>query len=109
MPAPAAGRARLRPSAARFAFVLATWNGVRPTALSLLTSVGLPWLAVEGVDAYVALAAKSAADPAGLQQMRREMRQRVAQSPLCDAVRLTRAIEVEYQQMFRAWAQSAAA
>jgi predicted O-linked N-acetylglucosamine transferase (SPINDLY family) len=73
--------------------------------LSLLTSVGLPWLAVEGVDPYVALAGKLAGDLPALVRLRQDMRQRVAASPLCDAARLTRAIEVEYRQMINAWIQ----
>jgi predicted O-linked N-acetylglucosamine transferase (SPINDLY family) len=73
--------------------------------LSLLTSVGLPWSAVEGVDAYVALAGKLAGDLPALVGLRTDMRQRMAGSPLCDAARLTRAIEVEYRQMIKAWIQ----
>ncbi len=92
----------------------ALWMGVPVIALrgkrhsgrvgaSLLGQIGAgDWIAYS-VDDYVARAAALAADPQYLRNLRRDLRARVAASPLCDRVAFTRSIEAAYRQMWQAW------
>jgi predicted O-linked N-acetylglucosamine transferase (SPINDLY family) len=73
---------------------------VSRVGLSLLGAVGLGELAGESEEAYIQLAKALANDPARLTALRRETRQRLIASPLCDASRLTRAIEDAYIRAF---------
>jgi predicted O-linked N-acetylglucosamine transferase (SPINDLY family) len=60
---------------------------------SLLRAAGFPeWIAGDE-DAYVALAARLAADEDGRVRLRRELRAAVAASPLCDGAAFARAFE----------------
>lgn len=53
--------------------------------VSLLTAVGIPELIARNADDYVRLAVELAGDPARLLHYRTTLRDRVRQSPLCDA------------------------
>ncbi|WP_148219286.1 tetratricopeptide repeat protein [Azospirillum sp. B510] len=70
-----------------------------------LTSAGLPALAVEGEEAYVAMAAALVSDPDGLASIRGRLRDRLATSPALDGVRFTRALEAAFGAM---WQRAAA-
>jgi protein O-GlcNAc transferase len=71
--------------------------------VSLLAAAGIDDMAADTQDAYVALAAAWAADPARLADVRAEQRRRLAGSALLDAPGRTRAVEAAYREMWRAW------
>jgi predicted O-linked N-acetylglucosamine transferase (SPINDLY family) len=75
---------------------------------SLLTRVGLPELIADSPGAYLAIAARLAGDRARLRELRGDLRQRVAASPLCDAAKLTREFEAALREAWRDWCRSAA-
>ena len=60
------------------------------------------WIA-DTVEDYVARAAALAADLQYLSTLRRNLRARVAASPLCDCVAFARDIEAAYRRMWQAW------
>ncbi|AWK86954.1 tetratricopeptide repeat protein [Azospirillum thermophilum] len=72
-----------------------------------LTSARLAPLAVEGPDAYVAMAAALVSDPASLSALRGTMRDRLRSSPALDGVRFTRALEAAYGVMWQRFAAGA--
>lgn len=76
---------------------------VSRVGLSLLQALDLGELAGDTHDAYVKLATDLANDPTRMTALRRQTRQRLIASPLCDAPRLTRAIERAYREAFAAW------
>jgi predicted O-linked N-acetylglucosamine transferase (SPINDLY family) len=69
----------------------------------LLSQVGLDELAAPDIDAYVTRAVGLANDLPRLQRIRRELRDRMRGSPLCDAPRFTREFEAGLRTMWRAW------
>jgi len=72
---------------------------------SVLTQVGLTdWIAADQ-QAYFRLAVDWPARLDDLSQLRATLRQRMADSPLCDAPRFTRALENAYRQMWQTWAE----
>ncbi|MFI4976939.1 MAG: hypothetical protein ACHP84_20585, partial [Caulobacterales bacterium] len=60
------------------------------------------------VQAYVDIAARLAADPARLAEIRRTLRPRMAASPLTDAPAFARKLERAYRQMWTLWCESRA-
>jgi predicted O-linked N-acetylglucosamine transferase (SPINDLY family) len=76
---------------------------VSRVGLSLLQAVELGELAGETPDAYIKLATDLANDSDRLTRLRRETRQRLVASPLCDAKRLTKAIEGAIRDSFAEW------
>lgn len=70
-------------------------------AVTHLTSAGLPALAVEGEEAYIAMAAALVSDPDGLASIRNRLRDRLAASPALDGVRFTRALEAAFGAMWQ--------
>ncbi|CBS87134.1 O-linked N-acetylglucosamine transferase family protein [Azospirillum lipoferum] len=74
-------------------------------AVTHLTSAGLPALAVEGEEAYLAMAAALVSDSDGLASIRSRLRDRLAASPSLDGVRFTRALEAAFGAM---WQRAAA-
>lgn len=72
---------------------------------SLLCNLGLPELAAETPEHYAVLAARLAADPSRLQELRLTLRQRMQQSPLMDGKRFAADVERAYRQMWRRWCQ----
>jgi predicted O-linked N-acetylglucosamine transferase (SPINDLY family) len=70
---------------------------------SLLTRVGLPDLIAEAEAAYVETAAGLADDLDRLSELRRGLRDRVRDSPLCNGRGFAREIEAAYREMWRRW------
>jgi protein O-GlcNAc transferase len=92
----------------------ALWMGVptvtrtgRPHAsrvgLSILTSVGLSDLAAETDAGYVAACRRLAGDVGRLVELRRALRGRAENSPLCDAFGLARAMETCFSELWSNW------
>jgi protein O-GlcNAc transferase len=75
--------------------------------LSLLCNLGLPELAAQSPDEYVAIASALAGNIPRLAQLRAGLRERMAASPLMDGPRLARAVEAAYRQMWRDWGRGA--
>jgi predicted O-linked N-acetylglucosamine transferase (SPINDLY family) len=87
---------------------LVTFAGERFCArmgLSLLKHVGLPELVAHAAPDYVRIAVELARDPARIAALRDSLRPRMAASPLCDSVRVTRELEDAYRLMWRAWTE----
>ena len=75
--------------------------------LDLLNRVGLAHLAAEDADAYVRAAVNLAKDIPALAALRRDLRERMRRSPLCDAPHFAREFEAALRQMWRRWCESA--
>lgn len=86
---------------------LAGQTHVSRVGVSLLTTVGLPELIACTPQEYVAKAVALASDLPTLSQLRTNLRQQVAASPLCDAVAHTQAIEAIYRQFWQQFVQLA--
>lgn len=72
----------------------------------LLSQVGLCELAASDIDSYVATAVGLAGDLPRLERLRKELRDRMRASPLCDAPRFARAFEQALREMWRTWCRS---
>ncbi len=94
--------------------VEALWMGVPVVSLrgdrfsgrvseSMLTTVGLPDLVAADAATYIATAGALAADLAALAELRSRLRTMVVGSPLCDADRFTRNLEIAFRSMWRHW------
>jgi protein O-GlcNAc transferase len=70
---------------------------------SFITHVGLPELVAADADAYLGIAAGLAADPERLAALRAGLRERVLASPLCDAQRYARSVDVAFRAAWREW------
>lgn len=70
---------------------------------SVLHALGLGELVAADGERYLEVAARLAADRARLVSLRRELRERMAGSALCDATAFTRDLERAYQGMWTAW------
>lgn len=92
----------------------AMWMGVPVVSLigdrhsgrvgfDLLSQVGLAELAATDSDSYCATAMALANDLPRLQRLRRELRERMRASPLCDAPRFARAFEGALRAMWQQW------
>jgi protein O-GlcNAc transferase len=92
----------------------ALWMGVPVVSLrgqtsvgrggvSLLGNLGMTELLAEEKDQYVAIATSLAHDAPRLASLRATLRQRMANSPLCDAGLFTRGVESLYREMWRRW------
>ena len=66
---------------------------------SLLTTLGLTECIATGREAYVDLAVRLAGDMETLSGIRRGLRERMRGSPLMDATRFCRMLEVHYRKM----------
>jgi protein O-GlcNAc transferase len=95
----------------------ALWMGVPVVTLSgktvvgragrsQLSNLGLPELIAESAEQYVQIAANLCNDLPRLSNLRQTLRQRMLDSPLCDAVRFARNIESCYRQMWRTWCET---
>jgi predicted O-linked N-acetylglucosamine transferase (SPINDLY family) len=69
----------------------------------MLTRVGLRDLVAASPQTYVEAAARLAADRPALARPRADLRNRIANSPLCDGARFTRQREAAYRTMWREW------
>lgn len=95
--------------------VEALWMGVPVVSLKgdrfaghvsesiLATAAGLAEWVAESEEAYVAKAVGWAADLARLAELRKTLRQRLVNSPLCDGNGFTRGLEAAYREMWRGW------
>jgi len=72
---------------------------------SMLARSGLSDLIAESADAYVAIAARLAADPVGLAALRAGMRARLDQSPVANGRILASEVEQAYRGLWRQWCQ----
>lgn len=70
---------------------------------SQLCNLGLKHLAATSERDYIKIAQQVAADLPGLAVLRRELRDRMRRSPLMDAARFARNIEVVYRRMWEDW------
>ena len=75
------------------------------TGLSLLSAVGLRELAAASLPDYIATAARLAAAPDRLAELRAGLRARMAASPLADGRRFARCLEKAYREMWRRWCE----
>src|SRR5262249_25607043 len=73
---------------------------------SQLCNLGLPELAAETPELYVALAAELAGDLPRLQELRATLRHRMERSPLMDGPRFAHQVEQAYRQIWRRWCLS---
>ena len=87
---------------------LAGRPGVGRIGAMLLGAAGLDDWITHDADAYVARAVGAAKDLAALAAVRRQLRARVAASPLGDAAGLAQAVEAVYRRLWRAWCVSEA-
>jgi len=76
--------------------------------VSILSNTGLPQLIGQNVDQYVEIAAALAADLPRLAELRRTLRQRMAQSPLMDEPAFARDVEAVFADLWRRWCSGAA-
>jgi len=75
---------------------------------SMLRSVGLGSLIADNAESYIAIAKALAADQRLRLALRRDLRERVRQSPLCDGPLRARQIERVYRALWRRWCRNAA-
>jgi predicted O-linked N-acetylglucosamine transferase (SPINDLY family) len=73
---------------------------------SHLYNVGLPELVIATPEEYAAVALALARDPERLRALRQGLRERMAASPLCDAVGYTRDLEAAYREMWRKYCEA---
>jgi protein O-GlcNAc transferase len=70
---------------------------------SVLGTLGLDGLVADSIASYRRIAAALAADHARLAELRAGLRQRLLESPLCDAPGHARAVEAIYRRLWRRW------
>jgi len=70
---------------------------------SVLANLDFEDLIARTPQEYIGTAAKLAADPARLAELRRSLRGRMAASPLMDAARFARNVEQVFRQMWQTW------
>jgi len=83
-----------------------TWRGDRfvgRVSESILTTAGVSEFVATSAEDYVDKAVNLAADLPRLAALRAGLRDRVVQSPLCDAARFTRGLEDAYRTMWTRW------
>jgi predicted O-linked N-acetylglucosamine transferase (SPINDLY family) len=78
-------------------------NVVSRGGVSILSVLDLHELIGRDERHYASIAVELARDRERLGYLRRELRQRLARSPLMDAARFTAALETAYREMWRAW------
>lgn len=76
---------------------------------SELSNLGLTELAATDERQFISIAAGLAADLPRLAGLRASLRQRMAESPLTDARRFTRSMEVAYRDIWKRWCSQAGA
>jgi protein O-GlcNAc transferase len=76
------------------------------SGVSLLSNVGLPDLVATTFDEYFSIAIDLAKDSKRLQSLRKNLRDMMKYSPLCDAKRFTINSERCYRKMWETWCQS---
>ena len=83
-------------------------SAVSRAGLSLLTNLGLSGLAAETPEGFVCCAAELAGDRERLAGLRATLRGRMERSPLMDAPRFTRQLELACRNEWRAWCTNVA-
>jgi len=73
---------------------------------SLVTHIGHPEFAANSQESYVEIASTLAADLPRLAELRRNLRNEVAASRLCDHESYTGSLEAAYHEIWRRWCQS---
>lgn len=81
-------------------------SGAR-SGVAILHHMGLPELVARDEESYVALARNLALDRQRLADLRRDLRDQVAASPLCDGNRLARNVEQAFRQAWQTWCGAA--
>jgi predicted O-linked N-acetylglucosamine transferase (SPINDLY family) len=79
-------------------------TSVSRVGASVLTNVGLADLIADSPERFVEIATRLAADRERLRTLRRELRQMMKTSPLCDGPAFVRDLEAAYRAMWHAWA-----
>jgi protein O-GlcNAc transferase len=74
--------------------------------VSILSNLGLAELIAGDPEQYVRLAVDLANDLPRLTEIRAGLRERMLRSPLTDAPRFARNVELAYRQMWRSWCES---
>ncbi|MEO6436950.1 MAG: tetratricopeptide repeat protein [Tepidisphaeraceae bacterium] len=78
-------------------------TSVSRVGASVLTNVGLSDLITQTPETFVATAVALADDVVRLRELRRNLRERMRASPLCDAPGFVRDLEAAYRQMWQTW------
>jgi len=73
---------------------------------SQLMNLQLPEFATDTDDQFLAAGTRWANDLSGLAELRRTLRDRMAASPLMDAPRFTRNMEMAFRKIWKHWAMS---
>ena len=92
----------------------ALWMGVPVVALlgdrhvgrvgaSILTNVGLTDFIAQDIDGYIQLAVDMASNTNYLEEIRRDLRERMQKAPLCDGRSFASDVESAYQEMWRCY------
>ena len=68
---------------------------------AIANAIGFEKLTAKSIDEYVEIAVRWASDLEQLRKIRRDSRERLKPSVLCDAVRFTRNLEAAYREMVR--------
>ena len=85
---------------------IVAWPGDRPASrqtVGFLELLGLEACVARSGEDYVRVAAGLAADADGLADLRRQLRPRMAASPLCDGTLFTPTLEAAFREMWRRW------
>jgi len=72
---------------------------------SILSRLGLEELIADSLDDYIAKSVQLAIDPERLRNLRRELRPRMARSPLCNGTQFTLDLEAAFRKMWQVWCQ----
>ena len=78
---------------------------VQRTTYGFLSNIGVPELAVTSEAEYINLATKLAQDPARLEQLRVQVKDSFAKSPMSDAETFTRNLEAAYRKMWMTYCE----
>ena len=70
---------------------------------AFLCTIGYPEWVASTSEAYVEIVQRLAADVGCLQQIRGNLRQKMAESPLCDGNKFVHHLEAAYRQMWQLW------
>jgi predicted O-linked N-acetylglucosamine transferase (SPINDLY family) len=70
---------------------------------SILASAGLPGFIAPDKDSYVNIAIDWSGKKEQLAQMRKQLRQRLKTSPVCDSARFTSDLEQIYREAWKTW------
>jgi predicted O-linked N-acetylglucosamine transferase (SPINDLY family) len=82
---------------------LAGKTAVSRAGLSILSNLGLAELVAADAGRYIEIASGLARDLSRLAHLRGTLRDRMLQSPLMDAPRFARNVEMAYRQMWHRW------